>query len=67
MSEDMEFDLWTEFKLPGLGSPLSQKERDWRKDIEERLKAVEEVHLKDLYEHLDKIWDELKWKVPKDG
>ena len=57
-------DHWLkESPLPGLGSPLSQKERDWRKDIEDRLKVVEEKHLKDLYEHVDKIWNELKWKV----
>ena len=49
-------------ELPGLGSPLSQKERDWRKSIEERLKTIEEAHMADIYKRLDKLWEERKWE-----
>ena len=38
--EEVEYDLWTEL-LPGLGSPLSQKERDWRQSVEDRLNQQE--------------------------
>ena len=38
-----------------------------KKDIEKRLKEIEEVSLGDIYEMLDTLWNERKWRVPDDG
>ena len=69
MSEDFDYGMPEVQPLPGLGSPLSQKERDWRKMVEDRLKLIEEAHLKGIYDRLDKLWEERKWrvKVPDNG